>query len=311
MSVSSVPGVSRRRALGLLGGAAALPAVLAACGGPAEPARAARRLQLTAIPDQDPEKLNRLYGLVSDRLADGTGLQVSYRPLTEYPAVVTAFTVGDVQLAWCGGLTGVQARKQVPGARAIVQRDVDADFHSVFIANRRAGLKPFTETAGLSALAGHSLTFGSETSTSGRLMPQYFMDQASLTLDELKGEPGFSGSHDKTIALVGAGTFDVGPVNELVWKSAVAGGEVDVSDLVVLWTSPGYPDYNWTVRPDLDEKLGAGTTQKLTDTLLGLDISKPADKAVLDLFEAKKFIPTDNAAYDQIETVAQRIGLLG
>jgi phosphonate transport system substrate-binding protein len=188
---------------------------------------------------------------------------------------------------------------------------VDADFHSVFIANRRSGLKPFTETAGLSALAGHSLTFGSETSTSGRLMPQYFMDQASLGLGRLKGKPGFSGSHDKTIALVAAGTFEVGPVNELVWKAAVEDGKVDVSDLVVLWTSPGYADYNWTVRPDLDQRLGAGTTQKLTDTLLGLDISKPDDKAVLDLFEATKFIPTDNAAYGKIETVAQRIGLLG
>ncbi|CAA9404088.1 MAG: ABC transporter, substrate-binding protein (cluster 12, methionine/phosphonates), partial [uncultured Nocardioides sp.] len=152
--------------------------LLAACGDDDEPAAASRVLRISAIPDQDPELLNRLYGQVAERMAEDTGLEVTYRPLTDYTAVVRAFEVGDIDLAWMGGLTGVQARSRVPDAQAIAQRDIDADFRSLFIATEDAGIEPFRGTDGLRALAGHTLTFGSETSTSGRLMPQYFMQQA-------------------------------------------------------------------------------------------------------------------------------------
>ncbi len=267
-------------------------------------------LSISAIPDQDPELLNRLYPLVAKRFAEASGVQASYKPVTDYTAVVRAFEVGDVQLAWMGGLTGVQARSRVPGATAIAQRDIDAEFHSLFIANTASGLAPFDDVAGLKSLAGHTLTFGSETSTSGRLMPQYFMQQAGLDQAELKGKPGFSGSHDATIEAVAAGSFEVGAVNEQVWAKVRNAGEVDLGKVVVLWRTPGYADYHWLARPDLDERFGAGTTAKVTDLLLGLDSSTPEDKAILELFGAESFVPTVNANYDQIEAVAKDQGLL-
>jgi hypothetical protein len=149
---------------------------------------------ISAIPDQDPEKLNRLYPMVAQRFAAATKLAVAYRPVTDYTAVVRAFEVGDIHLAWMGGLTGVQARTRLRGATAVAQRDIDRDFHSVFIANTAAGLTPFDTVEGLRALAGHTFTFGSQTSTSGRLMPQYFMRQAGLDQTAFKGRPAFSGS---------------------------------------------------------------------------------------------------------------------
>lgn len=289
---------------------------LAACG-TAEPAPAADpgapaggKLVISAIPDQDPEKLNRLYPALATRLAEVTGLEVSYQPVTDYPAVVRGFEIGDIGLSWMGGLTGVQARSRVPEAQAIVQRDIDADFHSLFIANQSAGLQPVTESAGLSSLAGHSFTFGSETSTSGRLMPQYFMEQAGLKIDDLKGQPGFSGSHDATIEAVASGSFEIGAVNEQVWTKAKEAGQVDLSSVVVLFRTPGYQDYHWLARPDLDAKLGAGTTKKITDALIGLDAGNSEDAKILDLFGAKSFVATQNSNYDQIETVAKELGLL-
>jgi phosphonate transport system substrate-binding protein len=267
-------------------------------------------LNISAIPDQDQEKLNRLYGAVADRLAAATGHAVRYRTVTDYTAVVRAFEVGDVQVAWMGGLTGVQARNRVPGATAIAQRDIDADFHSVFIATRSSGLSPFDDISGLRQLAGHTFTFGSETSTSGRLMPQYFMDKGGLAVSELRGKPGFSGSHDATIEAVASRSFDAGVVNEQVWKSAVAAGKPNVGDVVVLWRTPGYADYHWLARPDLDSVTGAGTTQAITDLLLGLDAADPQDAEILELFGATRFIATKNSNYDQIEAVAREQGLL-
>jgi phosphonate transport system substrate-binding protein len=291
-----------------LAGSAGVLAV-AACGTPNSETRASV-LSISAIPDQDQEKLNRLYGALADRLAAATGFEVRYRRVTDYTAVVRAFEVGDVQTAWMGGLTGVQARNRVPGATAIAQRDIDADFHSVFIATRSSGLRPFDDASGLRQLAGHTFTFGSETSTSGRLMPQYFMDKGGLAVSELRGKPGFSGSHDATIEAVASRSFDAGVVNEQVWKAAVAAGEPNVSDVVVLWRTPGYADYHWLARPDLDSVAGAGTTQAITDSLLGLDAAKPQDAKILELFGATKFITTMNSNYDQIEAVAREQGLL-
>ena len=310
--------LSRRH---LLLGALAVP-VLAACGsggsggssssgGSGASGGAPRAtLNISAIPDQDPEKLNRLYGTVADCVAAATDLEVEYRPVTDYTAVVRAFQRGDIHLAWMGGLTGVQARELVPGATAIAQRDIDADFHSLFIANRSAGLEPFDDVSGLTGLAGKSLTFGSETSTSGRLMPQFFMDEAGLDLDQLSGPPGFSGSHDATIEAVASGAFQVGAVNEQVYAAAQEAGEVDLSGVVVLFRTPGYADYHWLVRPDVDEVFGEGTNRELQDFLLGLDPGKEKDAEILELFGAESFIEAEDAAYDQLEEVARAQGLL-
>lgn len=193
---------------------------------------------------------------------------------------------------------------------AIAQRDIDADFHSLFIANTASGLKAFTDVSGLKSLAGHSLTFGSETSTSGRLMPQYFIQQAGLELSALKGKPGFSGSHDATIEAVASGSFEVGAVNEQVWTATQKAGKVDLSAVTALFRTPGFVDYHWLIRPDVDQKYGAGTTKKITDALLGLTPTKPDDAVVLDLFGAKKFITTQNSNYDKLASVAKGLGLL-
>ncbi len=301
----------------LLAGAAT--AFLAACGSDADDSptsgssatpAAAGPLGISAIPDQDPELLNRLYPALAGRFSDETGLEVVYTPLTDYTAVVRAFEVGDIHLAWMGGLTGVQARSRVPGATAIAQRDIDAEFHSVFIATKDSGIAPFDDVSGLSAIAGHTLTFGSETSTSGRLMPQYFMQEAGLSEADLKGKPGFSGSHDATIEAVASGAFEVGAVNEQVWQATVDAGEVDLGNVELVWRTPGYADYHWLARPDLDEVYGDGTQQAVTDLLLGLDTADPDDREILDLFGAESFVPTENGNYDQIEAVAPEQGLL-
>jgi phosphonate transport system substrate-binding protein len=298
--------ISRR---GLLLGSAGLLA-LTACGGGGDTRAEPGSLMISAIPDQDPEKLNRLYPKLAGLLADATGLDVVYRPVADYTAVVRAFEIGDIHLAWMGGLTGVQARDRARGAKAIAQRDIDADFHSLFIANKSAGLAPFDDVNEVRMLAGHTFTFGSETSTSGRLMPQYYLRQGGLDEADLEGKPGFSGSHDATIEAVANGSFEAGAVNEQVWKSTQDAGKVDLGDVVVLWRTPGYADYHWLARPDLDDTFGAGTTRSITDRLLGLDIENAADKAVLELFGATSFVTTDNAKYDRIEDIAREQGLL-
>lgn len=261
-----------------------------------------------AIPDQDPEKLQRLYGKLAQYLEAELKVPVVYKPVTDYTAAVTAFKVEDLDLVWFGGLTGVQARLQVPGAEAIAQRDIDANFHSVFIANRKSGIEPLQDSSDLAQLKGRSLTFGSESSTSGRLMPQYFLQQAGVQLKDFKGQVGFSKNHDATLQLVTAGTYEVGAMNEEVWQKRLKAGEVDLDKVQVIWRSPAYYDYHWVMSPAVAQRYGADFPQKVQAALLKLDPSVPEQQEILELFGAAKFIPTQNSNYATIETVGRQIG---
>jgi len=269
----------------------------------------AKPLAVGAIPDQDPEKLQRLYQKLSDYLSAELGVPVEYQPVTDYAAAVTAFKLGDLDLVWFGGLTGVQSRLQVSGAEAIAQRDIDETFHSVFIANANAGLSPIQSEADLTALEGKTFTFGSESSTSGRLMPQYFLAEAGIAISDFKGEPGFSGSHDATIKLVESGSYEAGALNEQVWLDRVAEGDVDESKVKAIWQTPAYYDYHWVVNSAaLNERYGEGFTDKIQAAFLKLDASDPDQAEILDLFGADKFIETENGNYAQIEAVGREIG---
>ncbi|HEY9650509.1 MAG TPA: putative selenate ABC transporter substrate-binding protein [Coleofasciculaceae cyanobacterium] len=267
-----------------------------------------KTLTMGAIPDQDPQKLQRQYDKLAAYLEKELGVPVKYKPVTDYGAAVTAFKVGDLELVWFGGLTGVQARLQVPGAEAIAQRDVDEQFHSLFIANKKSGIKPLKDLSDLKQLKNHTFTFGSESSTSGRLMPQYFLQQAGIKLEDFKGQPGFSGDHDKTIKLVESGTYDVGVVNEKVWQKRVKEKEIDLNKVDVVWRTPSYYDYHWVINPDVKKKFGDDFGKKIQDAFLKLNPNVPEQKEILDLFEAKKFIVTQNSNYDNIEKIGREIG---
>ena len=297
----------------LVSGALLLLLPLAACspsttGTSGTGAKEVKPLVTGAIPDQDPEKLQRQYTKLASYLQKELNVPVEYKPVTDYTAAVTAFKVGDLDLVWFGGLTGVQARLQVPGAEAIAQRDVDEKFHSVFIANKKTNLKPFKDTADLKQLKARTFTFGSESSTSGRLMPQHFLQQAGVNLTDFKGQAGFSGDHDKTIKLVEAGTYEVGALNEKVWQKRVNAKEVDLNKVEVLWRTPAYYDYHWVMNPQVKQRYGEDFGKKVQNALFKLDPKVPEQKEILDLLQAEKFIPTKNENYTQIEKIGREIG---
>lgn len=265
---------------------------------------AADTFRFTAIPDEDQSRLIERFSAVADYLEARLDVEVEYVPVKSYGASVSAFRNDQVQLAWFGGLSGVQARRLVPGSEALAQGSEDAEFKSYLIAHRSTGLEP-AETLP-EAIEGKSLTFGSRTSTSGRLMPEHFLrERFDAAPDELFSRVGFSGDHSRTIALVEAGTWELGAVNFSVWDAAVADGRVDTDKVEVIWETPPYPDYNWTVRGDVDERFGEGFTDRVRAALLEMD-----DPELLASFPREGFIPADNALYAPIEDVAEELGLL-
>lgn len=299
--------LNRRKFLSLVGGTA----LLVSCSSQLETQSTApddKTFVVGAIPDQDPEKLQRLYGKLTTYLSDSLGVPVTYKPVTDYAAAVTAFRVGDLDMVWFGGLTGVQARLQVPDAEAIAQRDIDAAFTSVFIAHTSANLSPFESASDLSQLKNLRMTFGSESSTSGRLMPQYFLQNNGVTLADFKGDVGFSGSHDKTIKLVESGTYEVGVLNAQVWRDREAEGNINPDAVNVIWETPPYYDYHWVINSNVKQRFGDDFINEVQQSLLNLKASDPSHQEILELFGAQAFIPTENKNYDQIEAVGREIG---
>ncbi len=285
-------------ALALL--AVVLPAVAGA-------ARAAEKptFVFTAIPDQDETRLAERFGKVAAYLEKKLGVPVRYVPVKSYPAAVTSFVDGEVQLAWFGGVTGVQARAKVPGSSAIAQGAEDTAFRSYMIANAATGLKDAPEIQ--KGIAGHTFTFGARTSTSGRVMPEYYLRQAfdGKEPGQVFSRVGFSGDHSRTIQLVQSGAYDIGVVDYSVWDLDRKAGVVDDAKVSVIWRSPPFPDYQWTIRGDVDATFGPGFAGKVKDTLVGI-----GDPAILEPFGRSKFIPTGDAEYAPVEAVAKAAGLL-
>jgi len=254
-------------------------------------------IKIGMIPDQNAADINRGMNDFAEDLAEKTGFNVEFVPSVDYAALVTAFERGEIQLAWFGGLTGVQARNLVPEAEAIAQRPVDEKFESVFIAQADLDINSLED------LKGTTFTFGSESSTSGHLMPRYYMMEAGIdAATDLDGNPNFSGSHDKTYKLVESGAFQAGALNISVWEAAVAEGNVDTDKVKVFFTTPEYYDYNWTVN-----KMDAETKAKLKEAILSM---KAGDNEVMDLLSAEKFIETKNENYSAIEEVAKQLEII-
>ncbi|WP_372614203.1 putative selenate ABC transporter substrate-binding protein [Halomonas sp.] len=272
----------------------------------ASPLAAAQTLVFTAIPDEDETRLQQRFQAVADYLAGELDVEVRFIPVTSYAASVTAFRNNQVQLAWFGGFTGVQARQLVPGSRAIAQGVEDPDYRSYFIANQATGLEYHDGDTAPEGLRGLTFSFGSQSSTSGRLMPEYLLRQdLGDSPDELFARVGYSGNHSRTVSVVESGAYQAGVLSYTAWENEVESGNVDLDSVQVIWESPPYPDYQWTVRGDVDERFGDGFTERLTRALLDMD-----DPELLASFPRSGFIPADNEDYREIQEVAQSLGLL-
>lgn len=258
----------------------------------------------TAIPDQDESRLMTRFGQVADYLAAELGVEVRYIPVKSYAAAVTAFRNNEVQLAWFGGFTGVQAQRLVPGSRAIAQGVEDPEFISHLIVHASTGIEPSDDFP--LALRGKRFTFGSRSSTSGRLMPEHFMREATgESPQRFFSRVGFSGDHSATIALVQSGAWDAGVVNYKVWEQERAEGRIDDSKVRKVWTTPPYPDYHWVIRGDVDARFGENFADRVQAALLAI-----TDEALLAAFPRQGFIPASNEDYQLIVDTARSLDLL-
>ena len=263
-------------------------------------AQAQAVFKITAIPDESPTELARKAAPLVKYLETALGMKVEFSPVSDYAAAVEALANKQVDMAWFGGFTFVQANVRSGGkVIPLVQREEDEKFRSVFITSDPA-------IKGLADLKGKTLSFGAPPSTSGHLMPRSFLMKASIDPNKDLKRVAFSGAHDATIAAVAAGKVDAGALNISVWEKFVADKKVDTDKVKVIFTTPAYFDYNWTVHADMP----VAQREKITKAFLALSSTTAEGKEVLELQRATRFVTTKASNYDGIEAAARSAGLL-
>lgn len=259
-----------------------------------------KELRISAIPDENPQEMLRIYAPFADYLTKEIGIPVKFTPVVDYAATVEALAANRLEMVWYGGLTSVQAARQAKGARRIIMRTEDAEFKSHFITTKASGIRELKD------LKGKTFSFGSVSSTSGHLMPRYFLVKNGINPEKDFSKFSFSGAHDATAAWVESGRVDAGALNFLVWDKLVETKKVDTNNVSIFWTTPAYVDYVWTVRAGVDK----ATVEKITKAFLKLDYSKPDDKKLLDLHRTKGYIAAKDEDWKSIEEAATAAGLL-
>jgi phosphonate transport system substrate-binding protein len=259
-----------------------------------------RPFRVTAIPDESPTELARKAAPLVKYLEQRLGTKVEFTPVTDYAAAVEALANNQVDLAWFGGFTFVQAQQRAAGkVIPLVQREEDEKFRSVFITTEDS-------VKSLADLKGKTLSFGSQSSTSGHLMPRSFLLGAGLDPDRDFRRVAYSGAHDATVAAVASGKVDAGALNISVWEKLVADKKVDSTKVRVFFTTPVYYDYNWTVHSDMP----AATRDKVAKAFLDLSKATPEGREILELQRATRFVPSKADNYKGIETAARNAGLM-
>ncbi len=263
-----------------------------------------KTLRFSAIPDHGQTELRVKFDKVAKYLSEKLGVPVEYKVSLDYIGTVDLFVGGDIEFAWFGGLTGANARRWVPGAEAVVCGEMDKHFKSYFVAHKDTGLK-FSKDFPL-GMKGKTFAFGSETSTSGRLMPQHFIQQHTGQSPKTFFKSfAYSQSHPNTLKWVESGRVEVGAVNFGTYEERVANKQIDPSVCVKIWETPEYYDYNITVHPNVETKFGKGFTKKLTEAFLEM-----SDPELLSAFKRKKMVPCKSSDFDPIMAVAEDSNLL-
>lgn len=260
-----------------------------------------KTLRVSAIPDAQPNAMSATYEPFAAYLSKELGIPVTYTAVTDYQATVTGLASKQLELVWYGGYTSVQADRESKGnAQRICMREEDKHFKSVFVANPASGIKTLAD------LRGKKFTFGSNSSTSGHLMPRTFLMAAGIQPEKDFAQVAYQKNHDATAQAVEAGTVDAGALNFLRWQQLVDEKKLDTAKVAVFHTSPEYVDYCWSARRDLPE----GLKDAIRKAFLALDPANPEHKKLLDAHKASKYVAANDADWKGIEDAAKAAGLL-
>jgi phosphonate transport system substrate-binding protein len=255
-------------------------------------------IRIAVLPDQSRDTLLTQHAPLLDYLENETSLEFEIAIPRDYADLLDQFGAGRVDLAWFGGLTFTQAERRSQ-AVPLVFRDVDLQFTSCYLTDSSD-----TRTM-IGQFEGEDFSFGPRLSTSGHLMPRFFMEKEGLYPEQFFASIRHSAGHDQTAIWVSEGAVALGVANCVIVQSLLENGRLSSDDVRIMETTPPYSDYVWAVSPSLHEHI------KITilDAFLALDASIPEHREILRLQGANAYLPAASENFAIVRLAADRAGL--
>ena len=272
---------------------------LSACSNPADNDKGLPEfLTIGILPDESKAELLKRYTPLFTYLSDALGIPYKLIIPSDYAELMHHFEHGDIDMAYFGGLTFIQAN-HLYDAVPLVMRDIDVYFTSYFIthpelsANKLSDFKDFT------------FSFGSKLSTSGHLMPRLFLQQKGIIPEEYFNKVLYSGSHDKTAFAVRNKSADLGAINSKILDKMVLDGRIKESETHILMETPPFPDYVWALQASIDQH----SREKIINAFLSLSPANKYHAKILSGVDAGGFLPASTRDFLQLHDIARQIGL--
>ena len=256
-------------------------------------------LRIGILPDESREKLIERYTPLFEYLAVETGIPYELIIPENYDELLELFHAKKIDFAYFGGFTFVKAHI-FDNAVPLVMRDVDTRFTSYFLVK---GAHP---AQNISDFKGKRFSFGSRLSTSGHLMPRYFLKELGIIPEVFFSDTRYSGKHDLTAYWVRDGIVDLGAVNHAVVNKMYKDGRLSEKDVRILWETPPYPDYVWALRPLNNKALRI----KLRDAFLNLSKINKEHAKILEGVDADSFLPAGINDFSKLKKIINELQLL-
>ncbi len=257
-------------------------------------------LKIGILPDESKTVLLKRYTPLFEHLSSELGIPYELKIPANYEALNDLFNDGAVDLAYFGGYTFIRAHR-TSNAVPLVMRDIDTRFTSYFFSRVDITAKGITD------YKGKRFSFGSRFSTSGHLMPRFFLQEKKIVPESFFSEVRYSGSHDETTKLVNDGIVDIGVANSKIIDTMIVDGRLSEDKIQILWETPPYPDYVWAVQPTISESVRT----RLRDAFLSLSPANKAHSVILTGVDAGGFLPASSDDFTMLEKISDQMNLGG
>jgi len=267
--------------------------VLSACTS-RTPAPEPGRLRIAILPDQEETHIRAQYEPLVEYLHHQLGMEVELRVPPGYAQLANWFHTRQVDLVLFGGVTYVQAHLG-DDAVPLVIRDLDGRNRSVLVVRRESPARAVAD------LRGSSLAFGDRLSTTGHVMPRFYLELEGIAVDEYFRDVQYSGAHDLTAEWVRDGRIDAGVTNSGVLASMLRDGRLQKGELRIVWESPPLADYVWAVPADMPRELKI----RIRNAFLLMNYA-PENDALLRRLGANYYLPADHEEFALLERLLRK-----
>ncbi|ADG92842.1 conserved hypothetical protein [Arcobacter nitrofigilis DSM 7299] len=257
-------------------------------------------------------KIVTIWDIIRDYFNDN-GVRLDYMLFSNYEAQIEYLLSGKIDIAWNTNVAWVRTHELSKGrAKALLMRDTDIDFKSVFITKASSGIKSIND------LKGRKFALGSADSAQAAILPLKYLQNEAKDFDDIEivrfnsdlGKHGDTGRSEFDILdAILNNEIDAGAIGITSWVRMLEDGMFPSGEIESFYVSEGYCHCNFTVIDTLDESI----QKTFTEMLLAQDPNEPIIKKMMQMEGLNKWVKTGQEelkGYDVLTTAMKEQDLM-